>query len=187
MKTLRHLRFAIATTLALWPVVAKAESGPADGNGSHDHSKLQELPSELPYAEGAPTPPGYHLDTRFRPGLVVAGGVVLGASYGFALIQAASSKGEAPWLYAPVVGPFVVAGAVYRSSNGQDGAALSLVLIAEGLVQLTGASLLVAGLVSPRTTLVRNDVAKSGGSGFSWVLTPQLGRGSLGLGLAGTM
>src|SRR5690242_1480294 len=61
------------------PAPAPVEAGPA---GAGDQFRYA-APMELRYVEGRPIPPGYHVETRARRGLVVAGPIVFGIPYVF--------------------------------------------------------------------------------------------------------
>jgi hypothetical protein len=121
------------------------------------------LPARLDYVDGGEIPPGYHVETGIRTGLVIAGAVMLGVGYGIAAGAAASTDigDEGHVLYVPVVGPFILAG---RFDYGGELGGLAfmvvgLPLILNGLVQTAGTILLVAGVGSRRTYLERNDIA----------------------------
>jgi hypothetical protein len=77
-------------------------------------------------------------------------------------------------LYIPIVGPFImIATGTTLTDNGV------FFLAVDGIVQTGSAAMLIAGLVSPTTKLVRNDVSVSA--------HPIVGKGTLGLGLSGTL
>lgn len=128
------------------------------------------------YTEGDPVPPGYHPDTRVRKGLVIGGSVLFGTTYLLsALVGAAvnDTGGRGTFLMLPVVGPFLQM-AVTDSSTG------NVVLAIDGLAQGAGALMFILGITSPRTVLVRNDLAEVR-------LTPmKVGERGSGLGLLGT-
>jgi hypothetical protein len=159
------------------------------------------MPMELRYVEGRPIPAGYHVETRPRKGLVVSGSIIFGVPYFLSLSVAASSKYEPDrWLYAPLFGPFVDLGTrkencqTYNNGNigstttCQDDSSERFFLMADGLMQVAGATMLVLGLVLPQQLLVRDDAPYVGdrGSHFSWAVAPTVGRSSAGVGLAGT-
>jgi hypothetical protein len=159
------------------------------------------MPMELRYVEGRPIPAGYHLETRARKGLVVSGSIILGVPYFLSLSVAASSKYEPDrWLYAPLFGPFIDLGTRKEDcqtfSNGNIGSTTTckddsserFFLMADGLMQVAGTTMLVLGLVLPQQLLVRDDAPFVGdrGSHFSWSVAPIVGRSTHGVGLAGT-
>ncbi len=133
------------------------------------------------YDEGDPIPPGYHVDTRIRKGLVVGGAVAFGVCYFFSALVAAagqdSSNGgsnneSALWI--PAIGPFI------QMANNSS-AIGNVFLVIDGIAQAGGLAMLVGGLVSPKTVLVRNDL------GFHVTPMPmQMGKNGGGFGLAGT-
>jgi hypothetical protein len=158
------------------------------------------MPMELRYVEGRPIPAGYHLETRARKGLVVSGSIILGVPYFLSLSVAASSKYEPDrWLYAPLFGPFIDLGVrkepcnTNNTFNGtlttcEDDSSQRFFLMADGLMQVAGTTMLVLGLVLPQQLLVRDDAPYVGdrGSHFSWSVAPIVGRSTHGVGLAGT-
>ncbi len=132
------------------------------------------------WPDGTPAPAGYHWTQRPRLGPVIAGASVLGALWAIsALIGAASfdatKDSDYEWLYVPVAGPFL-------ELTNSPTAAGSVVLVIDGVGQAAGAALLIWGLTSPISRVVRNDVSKP------LVLpTPMMmGRGAGGLGVVGT-
>jgi hypothetical protein len=139
------------------------------------------------YEEGEPIPPGYHADTRIRTGLVVGGAVTFGVMYLFSVLAGAvindvadqpdyygsSTKNErGDFLFVPVLGPFLQMTKT-KSSSGNT------MLVIDGVAQAAGATMLIVGITSPKTVLVRNDLAEVR-------VTPmQVGTGN-GVGLVGT-
>jgi hypothetical protein len=109
------------------------------------------------WQEGEPVPPGYHPVQRVRKGAIVGGAVPFAILYFIsALVAAAQSdrtNGQdksAAGLYFPVVGPFI--------TMPQTSSAVSNVFLAmDGLVQGLGVALVIYGLTSPQTLLVRDD------------------------------
>lgn len=112
-------------------------------------------PSRLPYDETIPIPPGYEIQTRPRMGLIkgglatliplyalsaLGGGVYLGAENGDAQ--------EFGPLIIPIVGPF----ATIATSDSSGGTPFFLL---DGLGQLTGAALCIAGMLSSEKYLAR--------------------------------
>jgi hypothetical protein len=134
------------------------------------------------YDDGEPVPPGYHPETRTRTGLVVGGAVTFGTLYFFSLLVAAavsdanrathSSGDDANFLYIPVAGPFLQMTKT-ESSTG------NLFLGIDGIAQGAGAAMLIVGITSPKTVLVRNDL------GEVRVTPMRLGQDGNGLGLVG--
>ncbi len=135
------------------------------------------------YDESEPVPPGYHAETRVRKGPVIAGAVVFGVFYLFSLIAGAAitdanralsnDKESGELLYIPVAGPFLQMTNT-KSSSG------NLLLAIDGVAQGTGAALFIWGITSPRTVLVRNDLAEVR------VAPMRMGQNGGGLGLVGT-
>jgi hypothetical protein len=113
--------------------------------------------------ESEPVPPGYHVSTRIRKGLVVGGAVMFGSMYLISVIAAAAVDDAAkdPYtsttkidaMYIPAAGPFLQMGQSGTSSTG------TVFLAIDGLVQCGGLAMLIYGLAAPQTYLVRNDLA----------------------------
>ncbi len=118
-------------------------------------------------------PPGYRVEERNNNALAIGGGVLFGAAYVASLVGAVS--GDEPgqgWLAAPVVGPFAALltqrvqcddGELLSSMSSEncstevlDAARRSMLLLVDGLFQVTGATLLVVGLSTGETYLVRD-------------------------------
>lgn len=130
------------------------------------------------FDENRPVPYGYTKITRTRKGLVIAGAVTFGVTYGISMLAAAigedlrrnnetSTNTSSLWI--PVAGPFLQ----MRESESSTG---KLYLAHVGLAQTAGAIMLIYGLTNPKTLLVRNDQLS---------VTPMFGNGSSGLAVAG--
>jgi len=145
---------------------------------------------ELPYEDGDPIPPGYRLVTRKRRGLIIAGSIVTGVPWAFGVMGAVGNdfQDNTGLLLIPVIGPW----ALLATNTARDGscgptdsfcdaskASLRSALVLDGIVQLAGASMFVAGMFFPRTRLVRRDVVVS-------VVPTTLGHGGYGIGALGT-
>jgi hypothetical protein len=159
-------------------------------------------PTELRYVEGRPIPAGYHLETRARKGLVVAGPIVFGVPYFLSLSVAASSRYSPDrWLYAPVVGPFIdlasrkeectasPSGNTVTYYNCGDDSTTRFFLMFDGLMQVSGMAMLIFGLALPQSVLVRDDAPFVGSKPktFAWSIAPQkFGRSGYGVGMAAT-
>lgn len=163
------------------------------------------MPMEMRYVEGRPIPPGYHMESRPKKGLVVSGAIIFGVPYVFSASVAASSRYSPDhWLYLPIFGPFAALGArgsqcstttipvspgvtdTTQSCSDDSGARFFLML--DGLMQTAGATMLILGLALPTRLLVRDDApfAASTGSHFAWTIRPKtMGRGGYGLGVDG--
>jgi hypothetical protein len=128
-----------------------------------------------------PTPAGYHVRTKYRTGLIVAGAVTFGGLYVLTGITSAvlgAFNGDSSALgLVPIVGPFALV-----ASNGGD-AGLDFLLVLDGVAQVAGVAMFIAGFAAPTKTLVRNDVFASG---LTLVPRPMtFGRNGAGLGLMG--
>ncbi|WP_437739291.1 hypothetical protein WME73_27010 [Sorangium sp. So ce302] len=159
------------------PPLAPQQPLAADFRGGHGAPPAG--PKVLPWREGEPVPPGYHPETRVRKGLVISGSIVFGTVYLFTAIGGGDavyrgSPGYAA-LFVPCAGPFIT----LATTRQDDLETMALVL--DGLVQITGAALLVPGLLVPRRVLVRDDVNQP----FVLPAPMALGPSSAGLGLVG--
>jgi hypothetical protein len=125
--------------------------------------------------ESQPIPPGYRTEERMRKGLVIGGAVTFGTMYLLTALGAAicsDAGGTCGALYVPAIGPFIQMG---QSSTATGGFFLAL----DGVVQLGGVAMLIAGIAAPKTVLVRNDV------GFELHFAPIISRDHTGMGLVG--
>jgi hypothetical protein len=185
-----------------YPPAAEAPPG-WNAPGYANQYRYQPMPMELRYVEGRAIPPGYHLESRPRKGLVISGSIVFGIPYFLSLSVAASSKFSPDrWLYAPLFGPFVDLGNRKENcttiGNGTFGSTTTCAddsserffLMADGLMQVAGATMLILGLALPQQLLVRDDAPFVGSkqkSQFAWGVAPQkMGRSGYGLGFAAT-
>jgi hypothetical protein len=158
------------------------------------------LPSELPWAPGQPVVPGYKVIKKRRSALILAGALTLGAMWTGTAIWASfavtytgdpyrenypqGGDGGLPYapLFVPVVGPFIALGTDSTKELGGFG---EYWLVMDGLVQVAGAAMLIAGLAASTHVLVPS-VAVPGGA-VSLVPTPvRFSGGGQGLGLTGT-
>ena len=134
------------------------------------------------YEEGEPIPPGYHAEARVRSGLVVGGAVTFGVMYLLSVLVGAAisdtnrsfgGKENGDLLYVPVAGPFLQMTKTESSSG-------NVTLAIDGIAQAAGATMLIVGITSPKTVLVRNDL------GEVRVMPMRMGDKGGGLGLVGT-
>lgn len=134
------------------------------------------------YEEGEPIPPGYHAESRVRSGLVVGGAVTFGVMYLLSVLvgaaisdtnKAIGGKETGDLLYIPVAGPFLQMTKTESSSG-------NVTLAIDGIAQAAGATMLIVGITSPKTVLVRNDL------GEVRVMPMRMGDKGGGLGLVGT-
>lgn len=134
------------------------------------------------YEEGEPVPPGYHPESRVRTGFIVGGAVTFGALYLISVLVGAAitdvnrglgGKESGELLYVPVAGPFLQM-INTESSTG------NVTLAIDGAGQALGATLLIVGITSPRTVLVRNDL------GQVRIMPMRMGQSGGGIGLGGT-
>ncbi len=140
-------------------------------------------PRYLPYESGMEVPEGYRVGRRRLKGLMISGGLTLGASYLFAFGSGAShgfENGET-WLVLPVFGPFGALAArkldkcdidVEGATDVEDlkankdeveacfkdslkEAVRLAVITADGVLQAVGASLFIGGAAGGEKRLVR--------------------------------
>ncbi len=144
-------------------------------------------PEEIDAEEGRRAPAGYTPVKRARKGMLIGGGITLGASYGYAVLFAAagadegsfnsvdgsySNKNELASLWIPIAGPFL-------QMAETDSATARLALAGLGAAQITGAVLLYYGLTTKKTVYVRNDLIGN------MTITPMVGAGNTGMAVAG--
>jgi hypothetical protein len=134
--------------------------------------------------EGQPVPAGYHRGTKIRVGLVAGGASTFGALWLLTAVTStivadASGNGNAALGAIPVAGPF----ALIPQVSGSPGAtSADLFFVLDGLGQIAGVAMLVAGLAAPRKVFIRNDIGKV-------TILPKpisFGRNGGGFGLVGT-
>jgi hypothetical protein len=113
-------------------------------------------PKQLDYDEGQPIPAGYHRAERARPGPVIAGSITFGvlwlASVLTSVIGTPLGDDNLRDLWIPVVGPFIT---ISREDSNRSTPTLAI----DGVGQAIGLGLLVWGITSPRTVLLRNDIS----------------------------
>ena len=138
-------------------------------------SGVPDAPKQLDYEEGQPIPPGYHLKEKVRLGPVIGGSVSFGVLWLTSLLGGAIATGlgddDASDLWLPVIGPFIT---IAREKNSTSTSLLAV----DGVGQAVGVGLLIWGISSPRTVLLRNDLA-----GIELHAVPMLGNKMAGLGL----
>jgi hypothetical protein len=143
--------------------------------------QVKQIPRVIPdWQEGEPVPAGYHPVQRVRTGAVVGGAVPFAILYFISALIAAGQEDTSrtdrslQGLYFPVVGPFI--------AMTQNSSAVGNVLLAvDGLGQAGGAALVIWGLTSPRTVLVRDETGLP-----RYLPRPTLiGRSGAGLGWSG--
>ncbi len=133
------------------------------------------------FDDSAPVPYGYTRVQRTRKGLIIGGAVTLGATYlATAFIGAVAddinkadgSNATVAPLFLPVVGPFL-------ETAQTDSSIARFYLAVSGLGQTAGAIMLLYGLTSSRTVLVRNDQL------IVTSLAPMIASGASGLSVVG--
>ena len=103
-----------------------------------------------PYVEGQPLPPGARVITRARTGLVASGTAMLAAGYVamlFSYLFADAFGDPTEWMLVPLVGPFFT----IPHAGASEGRGL---LALDGLLQVGGLTMFIAGLVAKRSYVV---------------------------------
>ena len=110
----------------------------------------------LPYENDESIPPGFAVRSRANRPLVVAGAITFGVSYLFSALIASvlvsfdsRDGGAGAPLFIPVVGPFVAIGTLNAEGAG------TFWLVVDGLTQVGGAAMFVAGLTMREKYLQR--------------------------------
>ena len=123
-------------------------------------------PSELPYSENRPVPPGYAVEENHMRGLIIGGAVTLGTLWAISFSVASSNNYSAAngWLAVPVIGPFgwLATRKAPQCNNSYDygcsDESSNRTLVAfDAIGQLAGAGMLIAGLAITRKHLVLVD------------------------------
>ena len=128
---------------------------------------VRERPATLRYVEGAPIPQGYAIDEYHPRGLIIAGAVTLGSLYLISLSVAPTDdyKNGNGWLAVPVIGPFgwlatrkeqMCGYGSYTYTCSDESSNRTLAML-DGLGQVAGATMLIAGLAITRKQLVLMD------------------------------
>lgn len=123
-------------------------------------------PQELPYIEGQRVPPGYAIDEHHPRGLIIGGSVTLGVLWLLSISVASANdySGADGWLAVPVIGPFAwlatkkkhscdSSTSYYCDNDVNDSSSRTLATF-DGLGQVAGAAMLIAGLAITRKNLV---------------------------------
>jgi hypothetical protein len=129
--------------------------------------------------DGEPVPRGYTVEFSETDSAAKArtiGFVSLGAGYTAAYVSAVSLPGELSWLFAPVVGPWVVVADESKPKRG--------LIALDGAVQLVGFVLLVGGIIGGGHQIVRDDDRSEVVEAVS-VAPTTFGDGGYGLGMCG--
>jgi hypothetical protein len=112
-----------------------------------------------------PVPPGYEVTSRPATGIITGGLVGLGASYAGAIIVGATQgfKNATGWLAVPIAGPWVaIAEREYEPRRCVRQAVAQVQFITfvavDGVFQLASGFLLLAGLLSTKQELTRQDL-----------------------------
>ncbi|WP_437942520.1 PEGA domain-containing protein [Sorangium sp. So ce341] len=110
-------------------------------------------PVEIDYKKGDPIPLGYRLETNARRGLISAGATILGVAY--TPFSVSGTLVGYPILAVPVAGPLIHAARVADSGD-------EAIFVIDGVLQAAGLAMIASGILVRKTTLVREDVARTG-------------------------
>ena len=138
---------------------------------------VQQRPPRLqrmPYREGMEIPPGGRVVAKRRTGLLISGAAMFGISYATSITLYLDVVTFREWMLVPVIGPFVEIGNDDITSGGR------LLLAIDGLVQTTGLTLFILGLVSKRHFVEYYAELNEPG----WRVRPRLGATGGGLDLS---
>jgi hypothetical protein len=148
----------------------------------------------LPYRDGKPVPPGYSIDTVPLKGMIAGGASLAAGLHLVSMIAAIALDAEADEiivdeqggartdpefsdrytpLFIPLVGPFITVKTADSTGTGRA------ILIMNGVGQVTGAALMIAGLVTTKKELVRDDAP------MSFTVAPMVADGGGGISLEG--
>jgi len=143
---------------------------PPPGYG-YGRAPVLRAPESVPY-EGGPVPAGFHVEERYRRGLIIGGSITLGIPWALSLLAASAAdfKNQSGWLVVPGLGPWITMAARkkdrvcsydYQTGNDTDcydevNSGVRTVLILDGLVQGAGAVMLIYGIASPKKVIVRD-------------------------------
>ncbi len=131
-------------------------------------------PKSLPY-EGGRVPEGYHVDESVRRGPAIGGAITFGVAYmmGITAASSYSFSNQSGWLALPLAGPFITMWtrenrclsssdtSSYPSTPCEDDkATVRMLLVLDGMAQVTGVALFAWGMSTTSKRLVRNDVTR---------------------------
>ncbi len=132
---------------------------------------------------------GSHIERRVRPGLLLSGGLLLGAGFISSCVKGSSAPSgsyERQWLALPILGPVVAGVQSISSSRNCSGGLIGLcsdvakatgvLLILDAVGQAVGLGLLIWGLVGKQVVVPVGSTAIA--------LTPLLSSGGVGLSAA---
>jgi hypothetical protein len=174
------MRRRIATTLAALACVAAMGTA---GSANAQSDSRYERPEKIRYVEGTLIPKGYVLKDHYRAGLWLTGALLVGLPYGLGAMAVLDEgvKADEAALFVPVFGPWIMISQQDDcGDNCLDSAGLNVLLVFDGLMQVTGAALIGAGLAFPVKMLVRDDLASL------HVVPSRIGVGGYGLSAVGT-
>lgn len=146
-----------------------------------------EMKETLPYVEGQPVRPGYHVEKRVRKGLLIGGLSALGAGYIASAVMASDDSvtgGDVG--YVPLLGAFIAAGTLEHKRSGGfidfDFSAFNrIIFIFSGLMQTAGLTLTIVGVAAPSKVQVLGEAPP-----VEMAVAPLAGPGALGVSVIGS-
>jgi hypothetical protein len=138
-------------------------------------------PAEIKnYSDGDPIPPGYHPVSRMRTGLFAAGIATFGSLYLISALTAAATIDVCKFSYGQCISPTLllvpVAGPFIEIGHSASGSALAItVLVIDGIGQVGGVTMAIAGLTWPKVVLRRNDLGLDGKKSTLATIEPVIG------------
>jgi hypothetical protein len=165
------LRAPIGLTLGLallLPAVASAQTVEVQPAPAPAPVVVQQTPPPAPATVVVPPAQQTVTETDTGPNpLLLSGLVGFGASYGAAVIVAASSDHQGDnRLYVPVLGPWLDIGdrgsCPVSNSKCDNETTNKVLLVADGVIQGASALAIVGGILSPGTTATQTTVSQAG-------------------------
>lgn len=133
----------------------------------------------LPYSDGDPVPPGYHVESRVRRGPIIAGAIMAGSTYFvnilIAGVEERSNDSRATYLYIPGIGTWAYVDDACDNDNEDSGCQF---VVLHSLTHSIGLGLVIYGIAAPKTVLARDTASVR--------ITPLVGNSLSGLAATGT-
>jgi len=133
----------------------------------YEYARPMRVPESVPY-NGGPVPPGYHVETRQRRGLIISGALLTGIPWaiGLSIASGENFPNSSGWLVLPGLGPWLTLASRRNSNCSNSGSddcitfdpGVRTVLVLDGLMQTAGAVLFIAGVASPYKVMARDFV-----------------------------
>jgi hypothetical protein len=125
-------------------------------------------PPRLPYRKGQ-SYPGYHVEARPRPGLIIGGALGWGGAYSLLLYPAIAA--ERPLLMIPVADPWIE----LHSMNPEG----QFIFALAGAAQIATLGVLASGFLFPKKYFIRDDETHARPAIIAhWVVAPHIFEGA---------